>query len=487
MRSNSTNIPKMQTVGFVIIYTIIFALIVTKAFSLPITHDEAWTVKYLKYSVWDIMMYPDAWPNNHILNTLLTKFSCSIFGVHDWSVRIPNLLFFPIYSWGVYRFLKHVAGKQLFMFLPAAMLFVISPYFLDFFGLCRGYGISSALTMLSLSFLVTGFMHRNNRHIWYSVLTAIIASYANFTVLMYCLGALSTAGIYFMIHRKNWKACLKYWLVLLVLFGVYVAIIAVPIIKMKSTGQFVHWTSKGFYDETIFWLIQKSLSDSRVFTRPEWISTMVLVTTILFWIFGLILLFRFRLKREAFKQPLIIVGMILLFTVLVNLVQTNVLGDPNLNGRTALFLLPIYTSFMVTALMFVPKGKYKGVGLALAGLIVLVVIQHQTTATRMKSFKEWRYDAHTFEVIDYIKKDSGGDASLQTYWMYYNSFDFYRRYDQLNWLKMDPYLTEINSNSKADYYYVFEDEVPFLESDYEIVKTFEGGHTLMKRRKKALS
>lgn len=482
MRSNNYNVPKIQLIGFIAIYAVIFSLIIIKVFTIPITHDEAWTVKYIKYSVWDIMMYPDAWPNNHILNTLLTKLSCSIFGVHDWSVRIPNMLFFPVYAWGVFRLLKHVSGKRMFMFLPAAILFVISPYFLDFFALCRGYGISSALTMLSVSFFVSGFQAKNDKHIWTGLLAAVIASYANFTVLVFCMAAFSFAGIYFMVYRKAWGECLRRWGILFMLAVGYASLIAVPIIKMKSTGQFVHWTSKGFYEETIYMLIHNSLSDSRVFTRPEWISTMVLISTLFFWGFGVLILVKFKFRREAFKQPLIIVGLLLLVTVMVNLIQTNFMGDPNLNGRTALFLLPIYTSFMAVGLMFVPSGKLRGIGLGLAALISFVVFQHLTTATRMKSFKEWRYDAHTFEVLDYIRKESGDEVSLQTYWMYYNSFAFYSKYEKFDWLRMDPYLTEIHTESNAEYYYVFEDDVPKLQKNYEVVKAFDGGHTLMKRK-----
>lgn len=483
MRQENTSISKVQIIGFLMIYAILFALIIYKAFTLPITHDESWTiVRYVPYSPWEIMMYPDEWPNNHILNTLLTKLTTSIFGVHDWSARLPNLMFFPVYAWGVYRLLKAALRERKHLFLPAALVFVLSPYFLDFFALCRGYGISSALTMLSLSFFVSGFLDKRNKHIWWGLILATLASYANFTVLVYWAAAVCTTALYFMIYKKSWAECIKRWAVLLVICLGYAALIALPIYKMKSTDQFVYWSSQGFYQDTILSVVHNSLSDSRVFTRADWVSKLVILHTFFLWIVGLVVVFRFRFRREAFRQPLVVVGLVLLLTVGINLIQTNVLGDPNLNGRTALFLMPLFCSLLVTGLILVPSGRFRGVGNVFAGLMILVAIQHLTTTTRLSSFKEWRYDAFTFEVLDYVKENSvKEEVSLDAYWLYFNSLYFYKEYESYPWLKLEPHRTDVNTESNADYYYVPLEFVDDLKPRFKPVKQFLGGGTIMKR------
>ncbi len=482
MRREIPPIAKTQILGFVAVFAALYSVLIFKVFTVPITHDEAWTViNYTKYSTWEIMMYPDAWPNNHILNTLFTKFSCWIFGTHDWSARIPNLLFYIVYAFGVFRFLRVTIQDKMYLFLPAALLFLLSPYFLDFFALSRGYGISSALTMLSLSFFVSGFHHRINKHIWWAVGLALLASYANFTVLVFWAAAVLMAALYFLLFKSSWGECLKRWGILAITSVGYLTLIAQPIYKMRSTDQFEYWTSKGFYDETIFSVVHKSLLDSGVFTRADWVAFGVFLCTIFLWVIALLILFKSRFSKEGFRQPLVIISLVLAFTVSVNLIQTSVLGVPNLNGRTALFLLPIFTALIVSGLRFIPKGKFRGVGPVLAGLIVLIAIQHLTTTVRTDSFKEWKFDASTFVVLDEIESKDGSKVTLATHWLYNNSFAFYKKYESVPWLELASYDEVIDPASNADYYYLPSEEVHLLEERFQIVSEYQGGAVLMKR------
>lgn len=72
---------KINQYTFILIYALAFSLSLFKVFHVPITHDEvATTVHYANFSVWQIMMYPDTLPNNHILNTIFTKIFLLFFG-----------------------------------------------------------------------------------------------------------------------------------------------------------------------------------------------------------------------------------------------------------------------------------------------------------------------------------------------------------------------------------------------------------------------
>ncbi len=51
---------------------------------------------------------------------------------------------------------------------------------------------------------------------------------------------------------------------LFLLTVLYLALIASPIIKMHSTNEFQYWTSKGFYRDTIYPLIEYSRSGSHL-------------------------------------------------------------------------------------------------------------------------------------------------------------------------------------------------------------------------------
>ena len=106
---------------------------------MPVTNDETPTaVAYYHYSIWQIMMFPEDEPNNHILNTILTKLCIGCFGNEQLVIRLPNLLAFLVYGWAIYRILKRVFAEDSLFFFPSALLFVSNPYLLGFFSLCRG-------------------------------------------------------------------------------------------------------------------------------------------------------------------------------------------------------------------------------------------------------------------------------------------------------------------------------------------------------------
>jgi len=189
---------KINPIVFVVIYALTFIYILYKILHVPITHDEvATTVYYNNFSVWELMMYPDPLPNNHILNTISAKLFIFLFGAEQWAVRIPNLLSFVLFGVGVYRILKTVISKESMFFIPAALLFIASPYLLDFFGLCRGYGMSAALCTLSVSYIISGFATSTNKHIWYGFILSISACYANFTLLVFWAAITILTWFYF--------------------------------------------------------------------------------------------------------------------------------------------------------------------------------------------------------------------------------------------------------------------------------------------------
>jgi hypothetical protein len=148
-------------------------------------------------------------------------------------------------------------------FIPTALFFISNPYLLDFFGLCRGYGMSSAIATMSVSYMISGYLGSQQKHIWISFILSILASYANFTLLVFwCAIALFVLFYYFSKSIKKPRQIIKPTAILGIISLLYLALIANPIIKMHSTDEFQYWTSKGFYWDTVYPLIQYSRSGS---------------------------------------------------------------------------------------------------------------------------------------------------------------------------------------------------------------------------------
>ena len=161
--------------------TAIFVLILIKVFpfSVPITHDEtATTVHYVHYNAWEIMMFPDNWPNNHILNTLLVKYSIALFGAHSWSVRLPNLLFLSVVCLGCLQNSMSVK-PQIFLASCHCCIVLCQSISAGFFRIVQRLCLSVALEMTAISFLLSGICHQKILHLFLAA-DLLFSAYASF-------------------------------------------------------------------------------------------------------------------------------------------------------------------------------------------------------------------------------------------------------------------------------------------------------------------
>lgn len=472
--------------GYITLYGIIFLIILFKVLHVPVSTDEVPTVFfYSKFDIWKIMMFPDNWPNNHILNTMLVKCCILLFGNEQWVIRLPNLLMFILYGFVVFRILKLVVKSDTYFFLPGSLLF-LNPYFLDFFGLCRGYGISSTMATVSAWLLLEGFWKKKNHFLWLSILTAILASYANFTVLVFWVSTVIIVWYYFFLENiYQLKKLIKPTLIIIFISVVYLALIAVPIQKLQSTDQFKYWSSGGFYNDTIFSLIREWQYDSKILSK---ISSGVIAGFIMLVILINIYFLIFSLKKEKFSKqsfynPLLISLLTLLLPAFINIIQTILLGTPNLKGRTALFFYPLFSIFVIVTLSRFPQLKKCWINVALATIIGIILTANLTQRISLKSVKEWSYDQNTLEVINYLKeKNKGNPASLKTNWIFHPSFYFYYDAGKIPWIDLQPYDYNIDINTKAEYYYIFADDYKYLEPRFEVIYKFAPDRWLLKQK-----
>ena len=207
------------------------------------------------------------------LNTLMVKPLIFVFGIDELVVRMPNILSFLLYAFGAYRIIISVLGKTSLFFIPASILFVMNPYLLDFFGLCRGYGVSIGFVTLSLSYLITSFKFSNSRHLWFALIFSCFASYANFTSLIFWASVCLFVLLYYVINRKGENPLSNGKFALMILLGLgYAVLILNPILKMQNDDQFRFWTSNGFAEETVKSLVHNGVYGSRIFLTVNFIS-----------------------------------------------------------------------------------------------------------------------------------------------------------------------------------------------------------------------
>jgi hypothetical protein len=182
--------------------------VIVRAVRVPFTIDEAAT--YLNYVSSDILaIFRFDSLNNHFLNTLLTKICWSLGGPSEFALRLPNLLAYVVYLFFCFRIVDKFA-KDRVVAVCGFLLLNLNPYVLDFFSLCRGYGLSLAFLMAALffffSFLDGTIEGRPGqyRRLNLSLAAAALAVLSNFSLLNVYVSLIAFAfGFFIVLNAKN--------------------------------------------------------------------------------------------------------------------------------------------------------------------------------------------------------------------------------------------------------------------------------------------
>jgi len=463
-----------------------FFLILYKALFIPITHDEVATLYLVRDSSFsDILFYTDPDQNNHILNSLLTKISIQIFDIHLWSIRLPNLLFFSFFSIGVWRIVKGIFGFKSYFVVAAGLIFVANPYMLDFLSLCRGYGMSIALTTLSISFLLSFYKTKNIKYTHLTLITACLASYANFSLVYFLAATIFILALGVFLNKNELEGkILKNTTILIFTFLAYAALVAIPLKVILTTNQMIYWESDGFLENTLFPLVENSLSGSKTLFLQEYyaVGVGVIIIIVLGTLYILRRVFNSENRKLLIQKPIFVSTTLLIATIAINLFHCYVLGAPFLNGRIAIFYHPLFM-FMLLSIINLPSWNYShNIKLTLSIITITLTSIHFSQTWKKDVFREWYYDATTYEVIAYLDAiREGKTITIDTHWLFNPAFRFHIEYDNINWLKLKYYNKEILPNTNSDYYYIMWDEEYKIESNFKSVLRFQTGGTLMSR------
>jgi hypothetical protein len=253
----------------IVIYLIALFTVALKAAVAPITHDESITIL-----IWSSTDFINVWKmntihgipadaNNHIINSFLTKLSEKLFGFNEFAHRLPNVLSFTVFYFGLLHLLKLLCNDRniILLSLPIGIFYI---GFLDFFSLSRGYGISFALIVASLqqslSFIKT---HRISNLISSQALS-ILGVLANFTSLNFYVTQLAIITLVILYAKK--RDGVKELAILTASFVIGCLLIAPPILKLLGSGAFYFGSNSGLL-RSVFGTMLKELSgkQSKIF------------------------------------------------------------------------------------------------------------------------------------------------------------------------------------------------------------------------------
>lgn len=452
----------------------LFLYIAYRAYALSITHDEAGTTDLLALTYQDIIGSPRAFTsaNNHILNSWLMKFFVSLFGDAEWVLRLPNVLAFPVYFWGCRKLSTCFSADAVIQSL-ILLIFCAHPYVIDFFSLCRGYGLALAFQSLAFVHSYQFLQHNKFKSISLAALMLAGSVFANLTWLNLLMAWWMALGLYFFFKEgiQGIFSRSLYFVVAAVMHALLAVVLWNPLQWIRAAGE-LRWGSNGWFDA------QHSFSKDYLYTDNPWLA--MFLQGVMFLVFVWMLRYSFRHRKEL-KINHHLGFPIFLFLILVCCIAWSV-GLRNFtdtfypNGRKALMYFMLWDSMWISLILFLPNEKHHLKRIAASALVLMLsgMVLLQTNRVR-----EWGYDNQTKFVFQWLSSyDTSQTTLLDVHWKFKQAMDYYLRHSGIQHWSIRR-TDQADTSRKPDFVYTI------LEKDqhrlpYPVVLSLDENRVLYK-------
>ncbi len=289
--------------------------------------------------------------NNHVINSAFSRVFYLLFGDGIFVLRIANLLAFGVYLFYLFKFRTFFKNQWVWLTWFGAM--VVPQYFIDFFHLSRGYG-------LSMAFLVASFYHvlafEKNAKVLHFGIACLFIALAVWSNLALTLTALLVGAwlAYCWLIRHRGSISTSAHIILLLLF---VSLFALPLIsavwygfELKNAGMLYYGADSGFWDKSII-MTAKWIAD-------DWILGGVLVINALFvYIFLVGHNYRNRMEPGSIGPHLLFWGTVAGIVLLHHLMDVKYPVDRSTNHLFLMFFIILF--FEIDRSNFQP-ARYAG-------------------------------------------------------------------------------------------------------------------------------
>jgi hypothetical protein len=449
----------------------VFVVVCLRAFFIPFSHDEASTFFFYVQSDSYLPYRAHVYTNNHVLNSALANISFHLAGAHRFVLRVPNVLAFVVLCIGVFNFFKHINTFSAKIILTS--FFILTFNFLDFFELCRGYGLSIAFMVFALSQLCIYFKEKAiKKYLLFSVFWALALA-ANLTLVV-STTILLCFIFFFQMQQK-------------VLFEPRILIInVINLIVLAFWIKFsFFYKSKGVLDSGVgenYWEVSfKSLLLFIFGTNASWIQILLIT------IFTLVVLFTFFrfIKKPITSNKIFEPGFFFVIVLLLHIIAFYLLKKGlKVNypeDRTGLF----FYVFFVLTLVFFFDVLPKFISATTAALLGVSSLCYFTLSFNLSSFTHYFYHVIPKEFYSFLQKEYKNEKQVFTIGGHPNremnyAFMNYRAGGLLN-----PMDEPTSMHMNCDYYFALEAEKPYYKYFYDEIAFDKRWHrTLLKRKHK---
>lgn len=386
-----------------------FSYVFVRGFTVGMTHDEALTYKIIQG---DEVLKGTA--NHHWLNTHLSAISSHFFGAKEFALRLPNILSFGIFWFFLFRigktFLKSSATR-----LALLLILCGNPFILDFFSLCRGYGLSIAFVTASLFYVFRIAALRNDSkpiHYFYGFIFAVLALSANLNTLNYFLIALALMVFSLLIFKPKNRIILL--AVLLLLGGITLYFSLDQLFFLRDKDELYFGTNN--LHTTIDLLICSSFYSRTGFAYGEFLR---------YLLYGLMLLAGFLLVRKKLFFTPGAFAFTILIGIFAALITEHLIFDSLYPvNRASIYLYPV---ILLAFLMNIEPVKFRAVQILIilcSVSFILVNIPFYNFKTTMTWSEDQDLKAAMLSIRDDIRDKSIHIAECT--WLYEPVINYYR-------------------------------------------------------------
>jgi hypothetical protein len=407
--------------------------------------DEAFSFNlFLSHSWHDIYFHYDA--ANHLLYSLLAKFSMMLFGASTWAIRLPTVIAGFFLMLGVWRLLESSESRAVRWVAFAAI--GLHPLILDFSVAARGYGL--ALAFLAWALHEVRVSEPSPRG---DVLTGILLGLscaANFTVGFPALGLVGAL----LLSGRGWDGLRR---------TVRVALPAAAVLGAVCGGALRSAGLDNFYvglptlqSSLLNWAITSIYASHRkgLFATLKAAQFLAFVLVPAIAVFLAVDTIREWRRRDARR---------ILLPMAAGVAAAGMIAAHYLVGlkypvdRTGLAMMLLFGLAWALAAGHTPNRWLRGATL-LAG--VLLAIQF-ATQFEISYFQVWWFDRSTKEiarvVADNTRGKPPGSISIGATWIHQPALEYYRSIDHITALRPVE-RTQDTLTTGQDYYVLNESD-----------------------------
>lgn len=422
-------------------------LVIFRAVSLPITHDEASTwLNYRHLNVWSCMSNPACWgtANNHWLNTLLLQCSAGFFGDVPWALRLPNVLAGISYMVCAILLSSRYIRQPLLQCVGFALL-CGHVYLLDFFSLARGYGMMAAGVLWGIYAMLRYIESYKFSWLVLALSSLMLAILANFTSLL-PWAAIGLGWLIWILLEKKFSLILRHGSLWLVQALLLLLLLHFPIKMLAQSGEF-GWGAKNI------WLMSSDLVINLLYGERIFGERSATYILIALGCLGALLIYLAWFKKNLpGRVPVLFMALLVLLNFMVIVLDQTLTGSLAPVGRKSIYLIPFVFGFFVVGLSFIQSRIISTVA---AVLIACLLLYRIPINVHTNYCREWYTDGNYPELLatilpNNLKTDS---VRVSSSWIFNPPLTFYQKTIPLP-ISGLPYQRPLVIDSTMDYYYV---------------------------------